>query len=299
MAHTTSQLILLVDITPFLPTLTDSAPHNFTLSVLGQGLSPPHSINSNWFVSGNIRLTLGSSKSRTTGRITSYSLDPYIDPNVKTSASAGNVTVHASTVAQRKLRIASELVIGGKEKRNVVFEQNLKFENAQDYADDGWVQWGTQLTTGYTKSTINGQVSILDTFTYPLSVFSNYTLYSMQFGAYGSAINQTFARAIQPSSGVAHTIFWTSRAQGWVGMDDAPGLKHAINGTGETMQAFAYGDIAGETYFRKSHTKNDGWVSDNVWGSLAGANPPVKDTNPDGGSGFRRRELELRFPRGH
>ncbi|CAE6467104.1 unnamed protein product, partial [Rhizoctonia solani] len=286
-----------VDITPFLPTLTDSAPHNITLSVLGQGLSPPHSINSNWFVSGNLQLTLGDSQTRTTGKITSYSVDPYVDPSVKGSASSGNLTIHASVAAQRKLRIASELVIGGKEKRSVVFEQNLKFENAQDYANDGWVQWGSQLTTGYTKSSINGRVSLLDTFSYPLSVFSNYTLYSMQFGAYGSAINQTFARALQPPSGVAHTIFWTSRAQGWVGMDDAPGLRHAINGTGETIQAFAYGDVAGETYFRKSHAKNDGWVSDKVWGTLASANPPVKDTNPNGGSGFRRRELETRFPR--
>ncbi|CUA70516.1 Peptide-N4-(N-acetyl-beta-glucosaminyl)asparagineamidase A [Rhizoctonia solani] len=286
-----------VDITPFLPTLTDSAPHNITLSVLGQGLSPLHSINSNWFVSGNVRLTLGASDTRTTGKITSYTVDPYVDPSVKGSASPGNVTVHASVAAQRKLRIASELVVGGNEKRTVVFEQVLKFENAQDYADDGWVQWGTQSTAGYTKSSTNGQVSLLDTFSYPLSVFSNYTLYSMQFGAYGSAINQTFARALQPPSGVAHTIFWTSRAQGWVGMDDSPSLRHAINGTGETIQAFAYGDVAGETYFRKSHAKNDGWVSDKVWGSLASANPAVRDTNPDGGSGFRRRELETRFPR--
>ncbi|KAF8707749.1 peptide-N4-(N-acetyl-beta- glucosaminyl)asparagine amidase A, partial [Rhizoctonia solani] len=288
-----------VDITPFLPTLTDSGPHNITLGVLGQGLSPPHSINSNWFVSGNIRVTLGSSQTRTTGKITSYAVDPYVDPSVKGSATSGNATVHASISAQRKLRIASELVIGGKEKRSVVFEQNLKFHNAQDYADDGWVQWGTQSTTGYTKSSVNGQVSLLDTFSYPLSVFSNYTLYSMQFGAYGSAINQTFTRALLPPSGVAHTIFWSSHAQGWVGMDDAPGLRHAINGTGETQQAFGYGDIAGETYFRKSHAKNDGWVSDKVWGTLANANPPVKDTSPNGGSGFKRRELGARFPKGN
>ncbi|CAE6354728.1 unnamed protein product [Rhizoctonia solani] len=235
-----------VDITPFLPNLTDSATHNITLSVLGQGVTPPHSINSNWFVSGNIRLTLGSSQVRTMGKITSYTVDPYVNPSVVASATPDNATVHASIAAQRKLRIVSELVVGGNEKRSVVFEQDLKFENIQEYADDGWVQWGAQSTTGYTKSSTNGKVSLLDTFSYPLSVFSNYTLYSMQFGAYGSAINQTFTRALLPPSGVAHTIFWTSRAQGWVGMDDAPGLRHAINGTGETEQAFAYGDVAGE-----------------------------------------------------
>ncbi|KAG8739451.1 hypothetical protein FRC10_005624 [Ceratobasidium sp. 414] len=291
-----------VDITPFLPTLTDSATHNITLTVAGQGLSPLHSINSNWFVSGNVRLTLGSSGTRTMGTIKSYTADPFVSPSVKGSAGPGNKTIYASVGAARKLRIESELIVGGKEKRSVVFEQDLKYENGQKYVDDGWVQWGTQLTTGYTKSSINGKVSLLDTFSYPLSVFSNYTLYSMQFGkslfpifsiysAYGSEINQTFTRALLPPSGRAHTLLWTSRAQGWVGMDDAPGLRHAINGTGETVQSFGYGDIGGETYLRKSHVKNDGWVEDVVWGSLASMNPPVKDTSPGGGTGFRRRDF--------
>jgi hypothetical protein len=129
-----------VDITPFLPTLTDSAPHNITLTVLGQGLSPPHSINANWFVSGNIRLTLGASKARTTGKVTSYAVDPYVNPSVKGSVGPNNATVRALVTARRKLRIASELVVGGSEKRKVVFEQDLSFENVQDYANDGWVQ---------------------------------------------------------------------------------------------------------------------------------------------------------------
>ncbi|KAG9090288.1 hypothetical protein FS749_000667 [Ceratobasidium sp. UAMH 11750] len=280
-----------VDITPFLPTLTDSAVHNITLAALGQGLSPLHSINSNWFISGNVRLSLGSSSTRTTGTIKSYTADPFVSPSVQGSAGPGNKTAYASVGAARRLRIESELVVDGKEKRTVVFEQDLKYENGQKYANDGWVQWGTQLTTGYTKSSINGKLSLLDTFSYPLSVFSNYTLYSMQFGAYGSAINQTFTRALLPPSGRAHTILWTSRAQGWVGMDDAPGLRHAINGTGETIQAFAYADVGGETYLRKSHAKNDGWVEDVVWGSLASMNPPVKDTSPGGGTGFKKRDF--------
>ncbi|KAG9118593.1 hypothetical protein FRC07_006821, partial [Ceratobasidium sp. 392] len=279
-----------VDISPFLPTLTDSASHNITLSVVGQGLSPPHSINSNWFVSGNVRLTLGSSNARTTGTIKSYTADPFVSPAVQGSASEGNKTVYANVGASRKVRIESELVVGGK-KKSVVFEQNLNYGNKQVYVDDGWVQWGTQLTTGYTKASTDGKVSLLDTFSYPLSVFSNYTLYSMQFGAYGSAINQTFARALLPPSGRAHTLLWTSRAQGWVGMDDAPGLRHAINGTGETIQSFGYADVGGETYLRKSHAKNDGWVEDVVWGSLASRNPPVKETSPGGGGGFKRRDL--------
>lgn len=74
-------------------------------------------------------------------------------------------------------------------------------------------------------------------------------------------------------------------------MDDWPGLRHAINGTGETTQLFACIDDHKETYFRDVATKNDGWIRDNVWGTLKDENPPVPDEQiygPDGGPGFRR-----------
>jgi len=74
-------------------------------------------------------------------------------------------------------------------------------------------------------------------------------------------------------------------------MDDWPGLRHAINGTGETAQLFAYVDGHHETYFRDVATKNDGWVRDNVWGTLREQNPPVPPEQiygPGGGPGFRR-----------
>lgn len=74
-------------------------------------------------------------------------------------------------------------------------------------------------------------------------------------------------------------------------MDDWPGLRHAISGSGRTAQTFAYIDERGETYFRDLEAKNDGWVADRVWGTLKEANPPVPDNQifgPEGGPGFRR-----------
>lgn len=74
-------------------------------------------------------------------------------------------------------------------------------------------------------------------------------------------------------------------------MDDWPGLRHAINGTGSTKQTFAYVDGRGQTYFRDIQAKNDGWVKDDVWGTLRDANPPVPREQifgPKGGPGFRR-----------
>ncbi|KAB5588609.1 Peptide-n4-(N-acetyl-beta-glucosaminyl)asparagine amidase A [Ceratobasidium theobromae] len=290
-----------VDITPFLPMLTDSEPHNITLTVLGQGNSPPHSINANWYVSGNVRLKLGTSEARTTGKMTSYIAEPFVNPSTQGAAGQGNLTVHAHVTAHRKLRIESELLVGGSEKRAVVFEQDLSFENTQDYTNDGgaanlpqdilspplmgkltcWIHSITQFWYFQTTRSIRCD-----------SASPNFTICG-----YGSAVNQTFTRALLPPSGTAHTILWTGRAQGWVGMDDAPGLRHAINGTGETIQAFAYSDVAGETYFRRSHAKNDGWVEDKVWGTLASANPPVEDTTPGGGPGFRRRGLGIKKQR--
>lgn len=73
-------------------------------------------------------------------------------------------------------------------------------------------------------------------------------------------------------------------------MDNWPGLRHAINGTGNTVQTFGYADGSGETYFRDLAAKNDGWVKDSVWGSLKEGNPAVPSNQifgPIGGPGFR------------
>lgn len=73
-------------------------------------------------------------------------------------------------------------------------------------------------------------------------------------------------------------------------MDDAPGLRHAINGTGATDQQFAFTTDEGATYFRRIAAQNDAWVRDEVWGTLRDAEPPLprEQIFPGGGPGFRR-----------
>jgi hypothetical protein len=56
----------------------------------------------------------------------------------------GNVTVEQSVRAQRKIRIEAEL-LGDVGKTKIVFEQDLKYENTQKYAGEGWVQVGVFL----------------------------------------------------------------------------------------------------------------------------------------------------------
>ncbi|KAJ6569612.1 peptide N-acetyl-beta-D-glucosaminyl asparaginase amidase A-domain-containing protein [Mycena capillaripes] len=275
-----------VDITPFIPALLDTQTHHtVTLRVVGQGTTPP-SFNSDWFVSGSIHVRTGASK--TTGKMMSYSA-PALTISTIGGSSPGNSTVWTKVVAHRELKIESELLTS-EGKKTVSFSQSLDFANTAQYADEGWIQWGQQSTVGTTISNHQGKQVLRDAFSYPLSVFSNYSLYTQESGGYGSEINQTHIRALQPPIGVYRAIQSIQHARGSIGMDNWPGLRHAINGTGATDQTFAYVDGRGETYFRDVAAKNDGWVRDTVWGSLRDANPPVPANQifgPGGGPGFR------------
>ncbi|KAJ7642299.1 peptide N-acetyl-beta-D-glucosaminyl asparaginase amidase A-domain-containing protein [Mycena rosella] len=259
-----------VDISPFIPVLLDEhVNHTVTLRVVGQGITAP-SFNSDWFVSGSIHVRTGSSK--TTGKMTSYSV-PALEISTVGGSSPGNTTVWTKVVAHRELAIESELNTS-EGKKSVRFSQSLDFSNEAQYADEGWIQWGEQTTIGTTTANHQGKQVLRDAFIYPLSVFSNYSLYTEEFGGYGSEINQTHIRALQPPIGPYRAIQSVQHARGSIGMDNWPGLRHAINGTGATDQTFAYVDGRGETYFRDIAAKNDGWVRDTVWGSLRDANPP-------------------------
>ncbi|KAJ7171872.1 peptide N-acetyl-beta-D-glucosaminyl asparaginase amidase A-domain-containing protein [Mycena crocata] len=276
-----------VDITPFIPLLLEKqTQHTVTLRVIGQGTSAP-TFNSNWFVSGNLFVKNGSSK--TTGRMTSYNV-PALKISTIGGASTGNTTVWTKVVARRELKIESELITS-EGKKSVSFSQSLHFVNEGQYADEGWIQSGQQTTTGTTTATHQGKQILRDAFNYPLSIFSNYSLYTAEFGGYGSEVNQTHTRALQPPVGSYRSIQSVQHARGAIGMDNWPGLRHAINGTGATDQTFAYVDARGETYFRDIAAKNDGWVRDRVWGTLRDANPPVPPNQifgAGGGPGFRR-----------
>ncbi|KAF7340114.1 Peptide-n4-(N-acetyl-beta-glucosaminyl)asparagine amidase a [Mycena venus] len=205
-----------VDITPFIPILLDEeTQHAVTLRAVGQGIDAP-SFNFDWFVSGSIHVRMGTSKTTV----------------------QGNATVWTKVVAHRELRVESELFTS-QGKRTVSFAQSLDYTNTAQYADAGWIQWGQQSTVGTTVANHQGKQVLRDAFSYPLSVFSNYSLFEEEFGGYGSEINQTHIRALQPPIGTYRAIQSIQHARGQIGMDNWPGLRHAINGTGATDQTFA------------------------------------------------------------
>ncbi|KAH7094206.1 peptide N-acetyl-beta-D-glucosaminyl asparaginase amidase A-domain-containing protein [Auriculariales sp. MPI-PUGE-AT-0066] len=278
----------LVDITPFLPVLlaNSSTSHNVTLRVQGQGLEAP-SFNSNWYISGSVHVRLGSGT--TTGTMTKYDVgELHIDTTG--GASDGNGTVWTKVTASRKISVESTLKIGNTT-RKAVFSQNLSYSNDAKYEDEGWLQWVTQSTIGTTESTVNGIVKLRDAFEYPFYMYSNYSTYTQQYGGYGSTIKQSHKRSLATPYEPYVLTTSSQQAEGWINMDDWPGLRHAINGTGKTSMTFAYADARLGTYYRAIAAKNDGWVRDTVWGTLASrlpALPKWQISGPDGGNGFKR-----------
>ncbi|KXN87539.1 Peptide-N4-(N-acetyl-beta-glucosaminyl)asparagine amidase A [Leucoagaricus sp. SymC.cos] len=278
-----------IDITPFLPLLLSSeAPHSMTLAVRGQGQNP--SFNSNWFVSGSIHVRRGTSK--TSGRLLKYHAP---EPEIRTigGVERGNRTVWTRVDVRRAILVESELHTSDGLKV-VTFKQDLQFINTAQYEDDGWLQgsreWVNQTSNGTTSSVHGGAGRLRDAFIYPLNIFSNYSNFLALFGGYESEVNQTYTRALQPPTDIYRSIHSQQYARGSVEMDNWPGLRHAIMGKGQTAQQFAYIDTRGETYFRDIAAKNDGWIRDEVWGSLRKVNPPVPRSQlygPDGGPGFR------------
>lgn len=134
-----------VDLTPWVPLLTDGHPHTFTLDVASSELT--HEIQQNWYVSGLLQVvTSGSSSKPTTGKMISYVADPYA---VATTSGRvqGNGDVDFEIRATRAIRVEAEVVSatgngegGETTSTRVVWEQSLQYTNVQSWRDGGMVQ---------------------------------------------------------------------------------------------------------------------------------------------------------------
>lgn len=126
-----------VDLTPFVPVLTDGKSHNISIDVASAESN--HTINDNWFVSGNLQVVTDSSSKPTTGNITKYIADPYAVSSVTGSVGNNgdvNVTVHVT----RKIHIESTIRSGSGKSNKVVWSQNLSYNNVQNYLKNLTIQ---------------------------------------------------------------------------------------------------------------------------------------------------------------
>lgn len=126
-----------LDLTPFVPVLTDGQPHNISLDVVSA--ESDHAINQNWFVSGSLQVVTDPSGKATTGKITQYQADDFAVG--KTTGSVGaNGDVNVTVAATRKIHIESEITSGSGKTTHVVWDQSLKYSNTQNYLDNTTIQ---------------------------------------------------------------------------------------------------------------------------------------------------------------
>ncbi|KAF8582025.1 hypothetical protein K439DRAFT_1392175 [Ramaria rubella] len=254
-----------IDLTPFVPLLANGHSHNVTLDVVSAEAN--HTINDNWFVSGNIQVITDPSGKPTTGKITSYDASPFATTSVHgTLALNGdlNVTVQAS----RNLKIEAEVISGSGVTTKVEWQQNLNYQNLQIYRNDATTQIVEQTSSGTTLSTHNGRSVVKEDFSYPVLI--DFVELPGNNTGWTTFFDHSYNRVLTPSPLITgFTIEERQIANG--------SLIFLPNGTdtgkGSNNNTFSYSDLAGNTYTRKVAAANNVITFDQQGGSLG----PVSD----------------------
>lgn len=126
-----------LDLTPFVPILADGKSHNISIDVVSAESN--HTINDNWFVSGNLQVVTDSSSKPTTGEITKYIADPFAVSTV-TGNVGKNGDVDVTVKAYRNIHIESTINSGSGKSTKVVWTQNLSYQNSQSYLRNTTIQ---------------------------------------------------------------------------------------------------------------------------------------------------------------
>ena len=118
-----------LDLTPFVPLLTDGQPHLFTIDVASA--EDDHTILQNWFVSGVLQVFVDSSSERTIGNISTYSVQPFAQSSASASVKGNDVVITVN--ASRQIHIEADFVSGSGISTHVVWTQDLQYQNIQSY----------------------------------------------------------------------------------------------------------------------------------------------------------------------
>ncbi|QRW16080.1 peptide-N(4)-(N-acetyl-beta-glucosaminyl)asparagine amidase A [Rhizoctonia solani] len=255
-----------IDLTPFIPLLSDGANHTISIDVVaGKAASADHSINGNWYVSGNIQVFLDSSSEPTTGKITSYTAPGYSTSDVKGIAASNDVNV--TETASRTLHIEAEVKTGSGKTTKVVWSQDLNFKNVQSYLNNATRQIVDQVSSGKSISTHNGIPIISDDYNYPLNIDFLLVAENNASG-WNTILDHSFNRK-RLSTGSFLT---------------APnGTRVVANGT--AIQDFSYRDAKLNTYQRHVEARNSDVTSDSQNGTLTSTWPWSRSKLPKGASG--------------
>jgi hypothetical protein len=168
-----------IDITPWLPILSDGKPHSFEIKVVGiddDGATGTltQTVGSSWYVTGKIFIWQDSASSITTGRAPTILLPaPTIELSQKyTQDSTGaNETLEYTVNVSRTLSISS-LLKTSNGTHLVSWTQSLSVQNYGLYTLFGAIQVNNQTTKGLDQST--GGTYYKNSYSYPLYANTTY-----------------------------------------------------------------------------------------------------------------------------
>ncbi|KAI9835538.1 MAG: hypothetical protein M1819_001989 [Sarea resinae] len=167
-----------IDITPWLPLLSDGNNHTFEIRVAGLNddgkghAALSETVGSNWVVTGKIFLWLDEAGSVTTGSV------PLVEtpaPSISVSSSlginatGGNQSLTYNVSASRRLSISST-VITSAGRRTASWSQTLDYSNSGFFTQQGNYQANNQSTTGVDASASGYS----RTYRYPIDVVEVY-----------------------------------------------------------------------------------------------------------------------------
>ncbi|KAH9031826.1 peptide N-acetyl-beta-D-glucosaminyl asparaginase amidase A-domain-containing protein [Lactarius hengduanensis] len=240
-----------LDLTPFIPILTNGQPHNITLDVASA--EPDHQINKNWYLSGLLQVNLDSSTSPTTGNITLYQASDYA---VSTATGSNDSDITSIIVnASRSIHIEAEIIAGSGEQTKVVFTQNLEYGNVNSFPTSR-PPYVFQNASGKTLSTHNGETALQDTFTYPLIVD---LMLPGRTDVDAAQIDHTYDRVLLPAPFIMGTTI----------MEHQVAAGTVVSWDGTSNNTFSYNDTEGNTYTRQVNASSNVIVFDNQGGTLA------------------------------
>jgi hypothetical protein len=249
-----------LDITPFVPLLTDGNPHNISLDVVSA--ETDHTINQNWFLSGVLQVFLDKSSKPTTGKMTMYSAEPF--SQTSTTGSVGtNGDVNITVSATRKIQIESTIISGSGLVSQVVWSQDLQYKNVQNVLNNTLIQNVLQTSSGTMLSTHNGVPVVVDDFSYPLGI--NITEFDPSGDSFEATFDHSYNRDLLPLPIIVQSqILERQTATGFFLIS-----PNGNTGNGTNSNVFSYVDQAGNTFFRTVDAVLNNITLDKQSGTLA------------------------------
>jgi hypothetical protein len=261
-----------IDISPFIPLLSDGMPHTFEIRVIGidddgKGNGElTEKIESNWVVTGKLFIWLDSGARITTGSaVTSHAPNPSMRLYSSSRRNSNGTVDVLDYSVQVSRQIYIDSVINTSKGPEVFFwKQNLTFSNAGSFSNQGNDQIMRQTTAGTSSSSSGYEKS----FQYPLWVVSAYHVLS----GGNLTINGEMGRGkyVQQRGDLAFPNDWKTFDQ-----DRLPSMSQNLSFSGSSVnnwqngtasylsvpaQKKSYGSGSTEQLFALSGT--NGWTND-------------------------------------